>query len=99
MAQTKKPAISDAAVKAKTGKTWPQWFSTLDRAGGKEMAHQEMVAYLGKKHKVDPWWQQMVTNTYEQQIGRRKKYSTGTGDYQISLSKTFGVPLSALYKS
>lgn len=99
MAQKKGPAISDEAVKAKTGKTWPQWFSILDRAGGKEMTHQEMVAYLGKKHKVDPWWQQMVTNTYEQHIGRRKKYSTGAGDYQVSVSRTFTVPLEKLYKS
>ena len=31
--------MSDEAVKAKTGKTWKQWFAILDKAGAKQMTH------------------------------------------------------------
>ena len=30
---TSSPRLSDAAVEAKTGKTWQKWFSVLDAAG------------------------------------------------------------------
>jgi hypothetical protein len=63
---TKKSArMSDAAVQAKTGKTWDEWFKILDKAGGKKMNHKEIVAYLSEKYGVGPWWRQMVTVTYE----------------------------------
>ena len=37
------PHMSDEAVKAKTGKKWDQWFPILDKAGAKEMSHQDIV--------------------------------------------------------
>ena len=33
---------SDEAVKAKSGKTWAQWFKILDKAGAKKWAHREI---------------------------------------------------------
>ena len=48
--------MSDAAVKERTGKTWPEWFKILDKAGAKKMRHQDISAYLSKEHKVGPWW-------------------------------------------
>src|SRR5687768_242594 len=41
-----KPKMSDDAVKAKTGKVWKEWFAILDKAGAKNMTHQEIVRYL-----------------------------------------------------
>ena len=38
--------MSDAAVKERTGKTWPEWFKILDKAGAKKMRHQDISAYL-----------------------------------------------------
>jgi len=29
------PRLSDAAVQAKTGKTWQEWFAVLDAAGAR----------------------------------------------------------------
>src|SRR5918993_4824569 len=92
------PRMSDEAVKAKTGKTWKEWFAVLDRAGAKKMTHQEIANYLHTKHAVPPWWTQMVTVTYEQQAGLRDKHQRPDG-YQISVSRTITVPLSKLYKS
>ena len=35
--KTKGPRMSDEAVKAKTGKSWKEWFALLDKAGAKKM--------------------------------------------------------------
>jgi len=83
----KKPGISDDAVKAKTSKTWAQWFTLLDQAGGRRMTHKEIVAVLNQKYGVGPWWQQMVTVEYERARHLREKHQTATG-YSISRSKT-----------
>ncbi len=92
------PRMSDAAVKAKTGKTWPEWFKILDKAGGKKMSHQEIVAVLSQQHGVGPWWQQMVTVTYEQARGLRAKHEK-PGGYQISVSRTVAASISKVYKA
>jgi uncharacterized protein YndB with AHSA1/START domain len=99
---TKTPAagarMSDEAVKAKTGKTWKQWFTILDRAGAAKLTHQEIVKYLKTEHGVGPWWQQMITVSYEQASGRREQHQKSDG-FQISVSRTVKVPLGKLYKA
>lgn len=100
----KKPAsttagISDAAVRAKTGKTWPQWIKLLDAAGCRDMNHKEIVAVLGKKHKkLGGWWTQMVTVGYEQARGLRDKHQKPEG-YEIGASKTIAAPVSKLFEA
>lgn len=88
--------MSDAAVKSKTGKTWPQWFTLLDKAGAKKMSHQQIVAVLNKKHNVGPWWQQMVTVAYEQSRGLRKLHQKPDG-FEISRGKTIAAPMARLF--
>ena len=90
--------MGDAAVQAKTGKTWPEWFAILDAAGAKKMSHKEIVAYLSEHHKVAEWWGQMVTVGYEQARGMREKHQKPEG-YEISGSRTIAVSLPALYKA
>jgi uncharacterized protein YndB with AHSA1/START domain len=92
------PRMGDEAVKAKTGKTWDQWYAILDKAGAKEMSHQDIVKVLSSKYEVGPWWQQMVTATYEQARGRRQMHEKPSG-YEISVSRTVNVPLATLYKT
>lgn len=94
----KAPRMSDAAVKAKTGKNWKDWFAALDKAGARKMNHQEIVKLISEKHEVGSWWQQMVTVTYEQARGLREKHQRPEG-YQISVSRTVNAPLAKLYKS
>lgn len=93
-----KPAleVGDEAVKKATGKTWPQWFSVLDKAGCKGMNHKQIVAVVHDKFEVGPWWRQMVTVGYEQARGLREKHQTARG-YSISRSKTFAVPIGTLF--
>lgn len=88
--------IGDEAVKKATGKTWPQWFAPLDKAGCKKMTHKQIVAVVHGKFAIGPWWQQMVTVGYEQARGLREKHQRA-GGYGINRSKTMAAPLTALY--
>ena len=90
------PSMSDAAVRAKTGKTWPEWFAILDAAGAQTMDHKGIVAYLHEHHEVGGWWQQMVTVAYEQARGMRARHET-PGGYKVGGSKTVDVPIDRLY--
>jgi uncharacterized protein YndB with AHSA1/START domain len=90
--------MSDEAVKAKTGKDWAAWFKILDQAGAKKMGHQEIVAVLSNQHGVGPWWQQMVTVTYEQARGLRAKHEKPAG-YEISVSRTIAAPVTKVYQA
>ena len=92
-----KPAgISDAAVKARTGKTWSEWFEILDQADGLKLGHRGIVAYLDENFRVGPWWRQMLTVAYEQERGLREKHQTPEG-FQVSVSKTVAARVSALF--
>jgi uncharacterized protein YndB with AHSA1/START domain len=90
--------MSDEAVEAKTGKTWPRWFKLLDAAGARQMTHQEIAAHLHDRHRVPPWWTQMVAVTYEQARGLRDKHEK-PGGYEISVSRTIAAPAGKAFKA
>ncbi|MBZ5588872.1 MAG: hypothetical protein LAO05_09945 [Acidobacteriia bacterium] len=95
----KRPAgISDEAVKAGTGKTWPEWFAILDDAHATKLGHKGIVALLAEQERVGPWWRQMVAVAYEQERGMRQKHQTLEG-FQLSVSRTVGVPADALFRA
>lgn len=90
--------IGSAAVQKATGKGWSEWLKILDRDGAKKMSHSEIAALLSERHGVPPWWSQMVTVGYEQARGMRAKHEK-PGGFEISASKTVGVPLAALFRA
>jgi uncharacterized protein YndB with AHSA1/START domain len=92
------PRMSDEAVHAKTGKNWKEWFAILDKAGARKLSHQEIVKHLNTEYAVGPWWQQMVTVTYEQARGLRDKHQKPSG-YEISVSRTLNAPLTKVFKA
>ena len=92
------PSMSDAAVQAKTGKTWAEWFALLDAEGARKLDHKQIVAVLHDKFAVGPWWQQMVTVTYEQARGLRAKHEATSG-FQMGASRTIHAPVSQLFKA
>jgi uncharacterized protein YndB with AHSA1/START domain len=94
---TKTAGISSEALKAKTGRTWEEWCAILDKAGAKKMSHREIVAFLRKRYRVGPWWQQMVTVGYEQARGLREKHQRGDV-FSIGVSKTIEASVATLYK-
>jgi uncharacterized protein YndB with AHSA1/START domain len=90
------PPIGDAALQAKTGKTWNEWLACLDAAGARELDHKGIVAILDQQFGVPGWWCQMVTVGYEQARGRREKHQKVDG-YTANVSRTIGVPVGTLY--
>jgi uncharacterized protein YndB with AHSA1/START domain len=77
---------SEAAERA-TGKPWAEWMALLDAAGGRQMTHKQLVAYLGTHYRVSAWWLQQIAVAYENSRGLRRKHEMADG-YQISRSRT-----------
>lgn len=81
-------SMSDVAVKATTGKTWPAWFAILDAAGADRMTHPQIVKLLKAQHGLEGWWGQSVTGEYERARGLRDRNQKADG-YSANISKTF----------
>ena len=90
------PSMSDAAVKAKTGRNWSEWFKLLDAAGGRGLEHRAIAQLLAREHGVKSWWSQMVTVEYERARGLRAPHQTASG-YSVAVSKTLATSLPDLY--
>ncbi len=90
------PSMSDSAVRAKTGKDWAGWFSTLDAAGAAKLDHKAIAALLIKQHAIPGWWSQTITVEYERARGRRERYESPSG-YKVAVTKTIATSLSGLY--
>jgi hypothetical protein len=86
------PAMSDASVKAKTGKDWNGWFAALDKAGAAKLDHKSIAALIAEKYGIPGWWCQK----YERARGLRARHQTTDG-FTVSASKTIGVSLPKLY--
>ena len=91
--------MSDAKVKEKTGCTWERWVYALDRRGAAEMSHGEIAKIVNEKYKVDGWWSQMVTVGYERIKGIRARGQRRDGTYEANKSRTFDVPVTALFEA
>jgi hypothetical protein len=92
------PAMSDSAVKAKTGKDWNGWFTTLDKAGARKLQHKAIAALLQERQGISGWWSQMVTVEYERSRGLREMHQTSAG-YSVSATKTIATTLAQLYEA
>jgi hypothetical protein len=90
--------VGNDAVKARTGKDWAAWCAIIDKAGGRKMTHKEIAAYLGREHKVGPWWRQMVTVGYEQARGMRVKHQTTRG-FSVNASRVMNIPAATAFKA
>ena len=71
----------------------------LDAAGASRLPHREIAAHLRDTHDVGAWWAQTVTVGYERIRGLRDKGQQRGGGYVVNKSKTFGVPVEALYET
>ncbi|OLT63242.1 hypothetical protein BJP37_11820 [Moorena bouillonii PNG] len=91
--------MSNAAVAAKTGKTWPQWVRALNRHGADKMTHTEIAKSAREEFGATPWWAQSVAVGYGRIRGLREIGQGCDGDYKASKSKTFKVPIDRLYKA
>jgi uncharacterized protein YndB with AHSA1/START domain len=88
--------MSDASVSKRTGRTWAEWVSVLDRAGAAQKPHREIARYVSSLG-TPAWWSQMVTVGYERIRGLRDRGQRRGGAYEASKSRTFPVPVGALF--
>ncbi len=91
--------MSDATVRAKTGRTWLQWVRALDAEDAASKPHREIAALLRERFGVPGWWAQMATVGYERIRGLRDVGQRRGGGYEIGKSKTVPVPVAKLYRA
>jgi len=92
-----KPMMTDACIKAKTGKGWDYWFPALDKAGVAKLDHHAIAALLEKKFKTGPWWGQMIAVSYERARGIRAMNQKCDGEFSVSVSRVMPVDLPTLF--
>ena len=89
--------MSDAAVSAKTGRTWSEWVRVLDAIDAHTLPHRSIAEHLSEVHGVPGWWTQMVTVGYERIRGLREIGQRRGGSYEANKSRTFPVAIGTLY--
>jgi hypothetical protein len=91
--------MSDEKVAAKTGRTWQEWVRVLDADRADAMRHRDVAALVHEKYHVGDWWSQMVTVGYERVKGLRERGQRLDGNYEAGKSRTFDVPVKALFEA
>lgn len=88
--------MTDATVERATGRPLSKWVETLDAWGAAEKPHRDIAAHVNSLG-VSGWWSQSVAVGYERIRGLRAIGQRRNGSWEASKSKTFHVPLAALY--
>lgn len=91
--------MSDAKLKEKTGRTWQGWVQVLDGERAEQLSHRDIAALVNEKYEIDGWWSQTVTVGYERIKGLRARGQRRDGTYEANKSRTFNVPVSALFEA
>ena len=89
--------MSDDAVKAKTGRDWGEWVRALDAIGAAAMSHRDIARRVRDEFGAGDWWGQTVTVGYERIRGLRAIGQRRAGSWEAAKSRTYPVPLTALY--
>lgn len=89
--------MSDAAIRSKTGHDWQGWTRLLDGEDAARLPHRDIARMLHETFAVGDWWAQTVAVGYERIKGLRAIGQRRDGTYEASKSRTFAVPVAALY--
>ena len=82
-----KPVVSDAAVLDKTGHRLAHWFAVLDRFGAATRGYTASARHLNREHKVQSWYAQAITLSYQRAHGLRAVNQAFDGGFQVSVSR------------
>jgi hypothetical protein len=96
-AATAKTTMSDAAILAKTGRDWAQWFAALDKAGAAKLDHKAIAALAAGKFGAGDWYGQMVAVTYERARGIRTLNQKCDGEFSVTVTKVMDASLPRLF--
>jgi hypothetical protein len=91
--------MTDAAIKAKTGKDWEGWYKALDMAGAAKKDHKTIAALISEKMGAGDWYGQMIAVSYERARGIRAMNQKCDGEFSVSVSKVLNVPLPRLFRT
>ena len=94
-----KTTMTDAAIKAKTGKDWNGWFAALDKAGAARKDHKAIAALISGKMGAGDWYGQMIAVSYERARGIRAMNQKCDGEFSVSVSKVLPVSLPKLFQT
>lgn len=89
--------VSNDSVQKHTGKVWDQWVEILNKAGARLWDHQQLVEFLSLKHKLRPWWRQVVAIGYENAIGKRVQGQNLKGEFSSTTTKMMPLDQKTLW--
>lgn len=92
-----KNTMTDAAIKARTGRDWAGWFSALDKAGAAKLDHTGIVKLAREDMGAGNWYGQMVAVSYERARGLRAMNQKCDGEFSVSVTRVMDAPVSRLY--
>lgn len=96
---TSSAGMSDAKIAEKTGRSWTEWVRALDAEGAAARPHREIAALVHRKYGIGEWWAQSVTVGYERMKRLRVRGQRLGGTFEATKSRTFNVPVTALFKA
>jgi hypothetical protein len=92
-----KTTMTDAAIKAKTGRDWAGWFKVLDKAGAARMDHKAIARLAAGKTGAGGWYGQTVAVNYERARGLRAVNQKCDGEFSVSVTRVMQASLPKLY--
>ena len=94
-----KATFSDKKFREKTGHGLDYWFEILDRFGAVQKGHTAAARHLYEVHKVDGWYAQGITVSYERARGVRQANQRCDGEFEVSVSKTLAGDAHAIARA
>lgn len=79
-------AVSDSAIRKKTGHGLDHWFAVLDAFDPRAKGHTDRARYL-QEHGVPGWHTQGIAVAYERSKGLRATNQACDGSFQVSVSR------------
>lgn len=92
-----KNTMTDAAIKARTGKDWAGWFAALDKAGAAKLDHTGIAKLAREDMGAGDWYGQMVAVSYERARGLRAMNQKCDGEFSVSVTRVMGASVAQLY--
>ena len=91
--------MADRTIKARTGRSWPEWVRALDADNASTLPHREIARIVRGTHGVGDWWSQSVTVGYERIKGLRAQGQRRDGAFEANKSKTFNHPAGTVFRA
>ena len=87
-AMAERAGMADATIKARTGRSWPEWVRTLDADNAAALSHRDIARIVRSTHGIGDWWSQSVTVGYERIKGLREHGQRRDGVFEANKSRT-----------